>query len=118
MRGSVGHRAFSQAMIRRFSQAARERIHLEEGGYRRDHLRVLAQRVEVADDEIRIMGSQTGLLRPLSAAQGRKLAAIGVPRGELKWRKRWDSNPRMLAHRRFSRPEQSTTLPPFRYQHS
>ena len=30
------------------------------------------------------------------------------------WRKGWDSNPRMLAHRRFSRPLQSTTLPPFR----
>ncbi len=30
------------------------------------------------------------------------------------WRKGWDSNPRMLAHRRFSRPVQSTTLPPFR----
>lgn len=32
------------------------------------------------------------------------------------WRKGWDSNPRMLAHRRFSRPLQSTTLPPFRCQ--
>ena len=30
------------------------------------------------------------------------------------WRKGWDSNPRMLSHRRFSRPVQSTTLPPFR----
>src|SRR5690606_23591743 len=29
-------------------------------------------------------------------------------------RKGWDSNPRMVAHRRFSRPLQSTTLPPFR----
>ncbi len=30
------------------------------------------------------------------------------------WRKGWDSNPRMVAHRRFSRPVHSTALPPFR----
>ncbi len=29
------------------------------------------------------------------------------------WRKGWDSNPRTVARRRFSRPVQSTTLPPF-----
>ena len=29
------------------------------------------------------------------------------------WRKGWDSNPRMLSHRWFSRPEPSTTRPPF-----
>jgi hypothetical protein len=87
MLDSAGHKAISPAMIRRFSQAARERIHLEGGGYRRDHLRALAQRVEVADDEIRIMGSKTDLLRALSAAQGGKSAVIGVPRGGLKWRR-------------------------------
>ncbi len=30
------------------------------------------------------------------------------------WRKGWDSNPRTLSGRWFSRPVQSTTLPPFR----
>ena len=30
----------------------------------------------------------------------------------LKWRRGWDSNPRDLAALRFSRPAQSTTLPP------
>ncbi len=94
MLDSAGQKAISPAMIRRFSEAARERMRLEGGGYRRDHLRALAQRVEVADDEIRIMGSKTDLLRVLSAAQGGKSAAIGVPRGGLKWRRERDSNPR------------------------
>ena len=30
----------------------------------------------------------------------------------LLWRRRWDSNPRTLAGLRFSRPAQSTALPP------
>ena len=30
------------------------------------------------------------------------------------WRREWDSNPRMLSHRRFSRPVPSTTRPPLR----
>ncbi len=54
-----GHSAISPTMIRGFAHSARERIKGREGGYRRDHLRSLAQRVEVADDAIRIMGSKT-----------------------------------------------------------
>ncbi len=91
---SPGQTAISPAMIRGFSQSARERIRASEGGYRRDHLRSLAQRVEVADDAIRIMGSKTELLRTLIDCQGRQSAAIGVPRGGLKWRSGRDSNPR------------------------
>ena len=91
---SPGHSALSPAMIEGFARRARERIRGHEGGYRRDHLRALAQRVEVADDAIRIMGSKTELLKTLIAGQGRQSAAIGVPRGGLKWRRGWDSNPR------------------------
>lgn len=91
---SPGHSAISPTMIRGFAHSARERIKGSEGGYRRDHLRSLAQRVEVADDAIRIMGSKTELLRTLISGQVRQSAAIGVPRGGLKWRKGWDSNPR------------------------
>src|SRR3546814_10675546 len=91
---SPGHSALSPAMIEGFARRARERIRGHEGGYRRDHLRALAQRVEVADDAIRIMGSKTELLKTLIAGQGRQSAAIGVPRGGLKWRTGWDSNPR------------------------
>jgi len=63
---------------------ARERIRLE-GGYRRDHLRALAQRVEVAEGEVRIMGSKSNLLRVL-AANGVATAAGGVPIVVPKWR--------------------------------
>ena len=42
------------------------------GGYRRDHLRALAQRVEVDAKEIRIMGSKSVLLRTLVAASSAK----------------------------------------------
>lgn len=74
-------------MIQAFAHRASERIRGSEGGYRRDHLRALAQRVEVADDAIRIMGSKTELLRTLVAATGGKSAAIGVPTQGLKWRR-------------------------------
>lgn len=89
---SPGHNAISPAMIRQFSQIARDRIRGREGGYRRDHLRALAQRVEVADDAIRIMGSKTELLRTLAGSQVRQSAAPGVPGGGLKWRCGRDSN--------------------------
>ncbi len=52
-------------MVRTFARAARQRIRLDSGGYRRDHLRALAQRVEVADTEVRIMGAKSELLRTL-----------------------------------------------------
>ncbi len=71
---SPGHSAISSTMIQGFARRARERIRGTEGGYRRDHLRSLAQRVEVADDAIRIMGSKTELLRTLIAGQVRRLA--------------------------------------------
>jgi hypothetical protein len=51
----------------------------ESGGYRRDHLRVLAQRVEVDGKEVRIMGSKSVLLRTLVAASSAKSAGFGVP---------------------------------------
>ena len=91
---SPGHSAITPTMIQGFARRARERIRGSEGGYRRDHLRALAQRVEVADDAIRIMGSKTELLRTLIAGQMRQSAAVGVPRSGLKWRRGWDSNPR------------------------
>ena len=42
----------------KFAKAARRRMRGSNGGYRRDHLRALAQRVEVAEREVRIMGSE------------------------------------------------------------
>jgi len=69
------------------------------GGYRRDHLRALAQRVEVADGEVRIMGSKGDLLRTLAAAAGATSPTVGVRSSVLKWRPQGDSNPRYRRER-------------------
>jgi hypothetical protein len=43
-------------VLRKFAATASKRLRIEGEGYRRDHLRALAQRVEVADREVRIDG--------------------------------------------------------------
>jgi site-specific DNA recombinase len=81
------------AKLHSFAAVARQRLHGPDGGYRRDHLRALAQRVEVAEGEVRIMGSRSNLLRTLAAASG--VASAGaVPSFVPRWRRGWDSNPR------------------------
>jgi site-specific DNA recombinase len=80
--------------LKTFARQARKRMRTESGGYRRDHLRALAQRVEVDAEEIRIMGSKSVLLRTLVAASSAKTAGFGVPSFVPKWRARRDSNPR------------------------
>lgn len=65
-------------MRKGFARKARERIRLDDGGYRRDHLCALAQRVEVADAEARIMGSKSELLRTLVAASSVETATFIV----------------------------------------
>jgi site-specific DNA recombinase len=87
---NTGQKAVTPQMLRKFAATARERIRLEGGGYRRDHLRALAQRVEVDTGEVRIMGSKSRLLQTLVAGSG----VISVPTQGLKWRRGWDSNPR------------------------
>ena len=67
-----GQQVITPQMVQRLARTARERVRIDGGGYRRDHLRALAQRVEVADSEVRIMGSKGDLLRTLAAACGRK----------------------------------------------
>jgi site-specific DNA recombinase len=85
-----GSNAVTPQMVRTFAETARRNIRLEGGGYRRDHLRALAQRVEVADGEVRIMGSKSRLLQVLTGKNG----VNSVPTQGLKWRMGWDSNPR------------------------
>ena len=70
---SAGQQAVTPIMVQKFARTARERIRIDGGGYRREHLRALAQRVEVADGEVRIMGSKGDLLRTLAAAVRRKV---------------------------------------------
>ncbi len=89
---SAGGQEFNPAMIDALSAAARGAMRIEGGGYRRDHLRAFAQRVEVADDAVRIMGSKSELLQSLVAASSGKSAASVVRSSVLKWRTRQDSN--------------------------
>ena len=67
------------AKLHAFADAARTRLRGPDGGYRRDHLSALAQRVEVADGEVRIMGSRSNLLRTLATAGGVQSAAAACP---------------------------------------
>jgi site-specific DNA recombinase len=83
---SAGQQTVTPAMVRRFAATARERLRITGGGYRSDHLRALAQRVEVADSEVSIMGSKGDLLRTLAAASGVKSATLGVRCSVPKWR--------------------------------
>ena len=64
----------------------------ESGGYRRDHLRAVAQRVEVDAKEVRIKGSKSVLLRTLVAISSVKTAGFGVPSFVPNWRAAGDSN--------------------------
>jgi site-specific DNA recombinase len=91
---SAAQQPITTAVLRKFAATARKRMRIEGGGYRRDHLRALAQRVEVADREVRIMGSKNDLLRTLAAISGVKSATGGVRSSVLDWRRGRDSNPR------------------------
>jgi len=82
--------------LKTFARQARKRMRTEGGGYRRDHLRALAQRVEVDTKEVRILGSKSVLLRTLVAASSAKTAGFGVTSFVPKWRARRDSNLRPL----------------------
>jgi len=46
-----GSQAVTPEMLSKLAHTARQRIRLDGGGYRRDHLRAFAQRVEVAEGE-------------------------------------------------------------------
>ncbi|MGO4836150.1 recombinase family protein, partial [Rhizobiaceae sp. 2RAB30] len=46
MLGSSTHQAITPQMVQRFAATARKRMRIDGGGYRRDHLRAFAQRVE------------------------------------------------------------------------
>ncbi len=98
----AGQQTVTPGMVRKFAATARERIRLAGGGYRRDHLRALARRVEVADGEVRIMGSKSDLLRTLAAVSGVKSATLGVRSSVPRWRPVGDSNPRCRRERAVS----------------
>jgi hypothetical protein len=80
IRTDVSQQPVTTTVLRKFAAAARKRMRIEGGGYRRDHLRALAQRVEVADREVRIMGSKAVCSKrsPSFRAQNRLPAAFAV----------------------------------------
>jgi hypothetical protein len=53
-------RAITPERLRAFAETARRQMRLERGGYRRDHLRARAQRVEVAEREVRSSDQRPG----------------------------------------------------------
>ncbi|WP_285541016.1 hypothetical protein [Brucella sp. NBRC 12950] len=71
--------AITPQMEQRFAAAARKRMRIEGGGYRRDHLRAFAPRVEVAERDVFIKGSKDELLWTLVAVGSGKSADSGVP---------------------------------------
>jgi site-specific DNA recombinase len=83
----------TQQALKTFARTARKRMRIDGGGYRREHLRALAQRVEVDQKEPRIMGSKSVLLRTLVAASSAKTAGFGVPSSVPKWRARREDLP-------------------------
>ena len=87
MAESAGQQAITPSMVQKFARTARERTRIDGGGYRPEHLRVLAQRVKLAEKEVRIMGSKSDLLRTLAAASDVKPATPGVCRSVLNWRR-------------------------------
>ena len=79
--------AITSDSLRRFALAARRKLRNEDGTHRRDHLRALAQLVEVVDpSEIRILGTKTELLRTLVAPAGVESAAGSVRSFIREWR--------------------------------
>jgi site-specific DNA recombinase len=85
---TISQKSITPQFLRKFASTARDRMRLPGGGYCRDHLRALAQRVEVDEGEVRIMGSKGDLLRALAGTAGQ------VPSFVPKWRTRSDSNAR------------------------
>ncbi len=90
--GSGERKSITPEMLEKFAQAARLRMRVAGGGYRRDHLRSLAQRVEVDTGEVRIMGSKSILLQTLAAQDSSGTRLGPVPSFVPNWCTKLDSN--------------------------
>ena len=87
--------AITSESLRAFATAAYKKLRNGDGSFARDHVRAIAQRVEVVSKtEFRIRGLRSELLRTLTAATGVETAVPEVRSFEPKWRARRESNPR------------------------
>jgi site-specific DNA recombinase len=85
-------------LLKQFAKATREMLRDENGGYRRDLLKAVAQRVDVTlEGGLRVSGCKVELLRAISANNGVESAALDVRTHEPVWRALLDSNQRPLA---------------------
>ena len=73
--------AITPRALKTFARQARRRMRTDTGGYRRDHLRALAQRVEVDAKEVRIMGSniRASCFARSSSLQAQKRRVLACP---------------------------------------
>jgi site-specific DNA recombinase len=87
--------AITPETLRAFAIATRKKLRNGDGSFARDHVRAVAQRIEVVSrNEVRIRGPRSELLRTLTATSGVEAAVLGVRSFETKWRPRRDSNSR------------------------
>ena len=79
--------AITDESLRAFALAARKKLRNGDGSFAPDHVRAVAQRVEVVSKtEVRIRGLRSELLRTLTAASGVEAAVLGVRAFDPKWR--------------------------------
>ncbi|API60490.1 hypothetical protein BSL82_15355 [Tardibacter chloracetimidivorans] len=73
--------------------AARRKLRQGDGSFARDHIRAVAQRVEVVSKtEVRIRGLRSESLRTLTAASGVEAAVLAFVPSNQKWRTRDDED--------------------------
>lgn len=85
----AGDRRITPAIIAKFSDLLRHKLHEPDGRTRKEYIHLLVDRVEVGDREVRITGRNAMLERAIMASQ---TPGAAVPKAEQKWRTRQDSN--------------------------
>lgn len=88
----------TESLLHQFAEATRQALRHEDGTFRRDIIRAIAQRVEIkSKTEIEVSGCRVELMRSMAVTSGSQAAAVAVPAREPEWRALQDSNLRPLA---------------------
>lgn len=91
---AAGDRRITPSILASFGQLLERKLRGPDDKVRREYIRLLVDRVEVGDREIRISGRNASLERAIVASQA---PGAGVPKAEREWRARLDSNQRPQA---------------------